>query len=239
MTWRVPRIWEDGEVWIIGGGPSVTTQFGIPDEVVRSVVNGKSPSVYSPYMSSIHDKHVIGINVAYLIGDWIDMMFFGDGTFLLNYRDRLAKFPGIKISCHPSVTRYDWIKYLERDTGHVKGISSDPGSVSWNGNSGAAAISIAANTGAKRIILLGFDMKLDKEKNKHWHDIYHQREGLLNPNKRQVLPFARHLIGFPEIAKDAKRRGIEIINACPDSAIDCFKKVAVKDLIDVQVKELV
>jgi hypothetical protein len=45
------------------------------------------------------------------------------------------------------------------------------------------------------------------------------------------MPFHKHLHGFPEIAKDAKRMGVTILNASPDSAIECFKKVNVKDLI--------
>ena len=94
MTWRVPRIWEGGDVWILGGGPSVTKQFDIPEQVVQSVMDGTSPpSVYSPYMKALHDKHVIGINVAYLIGDWIDMVFFGDNKFLLKHLERLSEWP--------------------------------------------------------------------------------------------------------------------------------------------------
>jgi hypothetical protein len=38
-------------------------------------------------------------------------------------------------------------------------------------------------------------------------------------------------LGFPEIAKDANRMGVEILNANPDSAIQDFKKVNVCDLI--------
>ena len=82
MNWTVPRIWEGGDVWIIGGGPSITKEFQIPSEVVNDVVIGKKPlSLYSPYMESIHKKHVIGINVAYMLGPWVDMVFFGDNNF--------------------------------------------------------------------------------------------------------------------------------------------------------------
>ena len=44
-------------------------------------------------------------------------------------------------------------------------------------------------------------------------------------------------MGFPEIAKDAKKMGVKILNANPKSAINDFEKVNVKDLISV--KELV
>lgn len=231
MTWQVPRIWEDGDVWIIGGGPSIPLQFDVPDKVVRKIVSGSfSPNIYSPYMSALHDKHVIGINVAYQIGDWIDMVFFGDGGFFLKYQERLSQFPKLRVSCSPKTADVSWVKYLMRDGQHPRGISSNPKAVSWNGNSGAAAISIAANAGAKRIILLGFDMKLGDHKDQHWHDLYGR--GVINDDRRaRKMPFHKHLRGFPAIAEDAKKRGIEILNASPDSAIECFRKVTVKELL--------
>jgi hypothetical protein len=224
-------MWEDGDVWILGGGPSVTKQFGIPDDIVKSVVEGTlPPSVYSPYMKQLHDKHVIGINVAYLIGDWIDILFYGDVGFFLKHQEGLAKFPGIKASCHPSAAKISWVKYLPRDSKHNKGISDNPKMTSWNGNSGAAAISVAANAGAKRIILLGFDMKLSDSKVQHWHNVYKRNWNDPNRKKPVHLPFDRHLRGFDQIAKDAKRRGIEILNCCPDSAIKEFPKCNLKGL---------
>ena len=231
MYWQVPRMWEDGDVWILGGGPSVTKEFGISEEVVQSVRKGTSPpSVYSPYMSYLHDKHVIGINIAFMIGTWIDIVFFGDKGFFLTHQHGLAKFPGLKISCLDSMKSISWVKCLPRNGSHAKGISSNPKLVCWNQNSGAAAISIAANAGAKRIILLGFDMKLSETNTQHWHGFYKKGE-IVNPKDRRSLPFDRHLTGFKQISKDAKSRGIEIINCSPDSAITEFKKVSLKELI--------
>jgi hypothetical protein len=53
------------------------------------------------------------------------------------------------------------------------------------------------------------------------------------PRKRPGggLPFERHLRGFPEIARDAKQRGIQIINVCPNSAIKEFPKINLKDVL--------
>jgi len=226
-------MWDGGDVWIIGGGPSVPEQFGIPGGVIRKVIEGSSPpSVYSPYMSYLHNKHVIGVNMAYRIGNWIDMMVFGDNGFFLKEQMYLAKFPGLKISCHPDSRSETWLKYLGRDTEHPRGISSDPRKVSWNYNSGAVAINVAVHTGAKRIMLLGFDMKLSNNNIQHWHDLYGKGPAQLQDQKRlRKLPFDRQLIGFPVIAEDAKRMGVEIINVCPDSAINCFPKFTLKELI--------
>lgn len=231
MNWKVPKIWEDGDVWILGGGPSVTKQFGIPDNIVRNVLSGTStPSAYSPYMEPLHSKHVIGINISFMIGDWIDFVFFGDPNFFLKYQVELAKFPGLKVSCAPNTEKVPWVKYLAREGSHGKGISTNPYKVSWNANSGCAAISVAANAGAKRIILLGFDMKLGDNKMQHWHDVYHR--GLATDQRRlKKLPFLRHMAGFKEIMNDAKKRGIEILNANPDSAIVEVPKYKLEDLL--------
>jgi hypothetical protein len=230
MSWQVPRIWEGGDVWIIGGGPSMTKQFSIPDKVVQSVLSGASPaSVYSPYMSYLHDKHCIGINMSYKIGTWIDIIFFGDNNFFFQNKDELAKFSGIKISCHNEVEKYPWVKYLAKDS-RGRGITDNPKMVCWNNNSGAAAISVAVNAGAKRVLLLGFDMKIGESNMQHWHDLYGKGE-CTDLRRIQKLPFDRHLRGFAEIKKDAKKRGVEILNISPSSAIEEFPKLSLKELI--------
>lgn len=227
-------MWEGGECWIIGGGASLTEQFNIPKDIVQQVLSKElTPDVYSPYMFSIHSKHVIGVNAAFLIGDWIDMMFFGDARFFLEYRVRLAEFSGLKVTCHerPSKAKYakENIKYLPKNPKWGKGISPNPSTVSWNGNSGAAAISVAVHTGVKRIILVGFDMKLNENYKQHWHGLY-GTAGRKDGNPRG-LPFHRHLLGFKAIHRDSLIRGVEILNACPGSAITQFRKVTVKELL--------
>lgn len=231
MRWRVPRFWEDGDVWIIGGGPSITEQFKIPNNIVQGVLRGElPPSAYSPYMSFLHKKHVIGVNAAYLIGDWIDIVFFGDHGFFLRHKAGLAAFPGLKVSCTPYVEKHKWVKFVARDTSHPRGLTSNPEMVSWNFNSGAAAINLAVHTGARRIILLGFDMKLSSANRQHWHDVY--KVGEIKSQKQLLrLPFDRHLRPFPMIAQDARKLGVEILNANPDSQIDCFPKFSLKELL--------
>jgi len=227
-------MWEGGECWIIGGGPSMPRQFGVPEEVIQSVHSRQSlPNAYSSYMAAIHNKHIIGINSAFLIGDWIDIVFFGDKHWFFDNRQQLAKFPGLKITCHSNLGsekyKSDQIKYLPR--AGRRGISRNNRSVCWNHNSGAAAISVAVHMGCSRIILLGFDMKLDRGGAQHWHSLY-KVEGQPRKQKKFNMPFDRHLIGFPYIAKDAKRFGVEIINACPDSAITDFPKMTVKQILE-------
>jgi hypothetical protein len=221
-------MWEGGECWILGGGDSLPRQFGVPDDLIQEVQGGKAQlAVYSPYLEPIHDKHVIGVNNMYMLGHWPDVCFFGDCGWYLVHRLALANWPNLKVTCcnrfaNKPKEKSEGIKYLPKNTKHRFGISEDRNTVSWNSNSGAAAISLAAHFGVKRVILLGFDMCLGPDGQSHCHKGH---------GNKKPPPFARHLKGFPEIASDAARMGIEILNASPVSAIDNFPKVEVKDLL--------
>lgn len=228
--WQIPKIWNDGECWIMGGGSSIIQQFHIPSSVVDKVYTKKEPlSAYSPYMAAIHSKHVIGVNMAYQLGNWIDFCFFGDDAWFNLHREQLREFRGVKVSCAPIFDKPSYknkqekIKYVPQNRSRTHGISDTPNTVSWNANSGAAAINLAYHFGATKIVLVGFDMKHNDAGNSHWHNEY-------QVTKRAVFP--RHLKGFPAIALDAERLGITILNASPDSAIDVFPRHSVEDILN-------
>jgi len=235
MIWTVPRLWEGATCWIIGGGTSVPHQFEVPSEVIQKVYTGRlSPSAYSDYMRPLHNRHVIGINNAYQLGTWVDILFFGDSHWYLKHRVKLAEWPGLKVCCDQKFAnrprnKMEGIKFLERDKKRREGISSDPSKVSWNANSGAAAISLAYHLGVRRINLLGFDMTMDDEKShSHWHGSH------MPPGQRakRSPPFEKHLKGFPAIARDAEELGIEIYNLSPISKIDCFPKIGLRETLE-------
>jgi hypothetical protein len=244
-NWTAPRIWDGGECWIIGGGPSILEQFEVPSDLARMLKTRDVPlSELSPYMAAIHDKHVIGVNLAYQIGDWIDVIFFGDCSWYLWHRKQLAKVNALKVSCCPRFAQKpeddpERIKFLHKDKEYRQGITKKRDRVAWNNNSGAAAINVARHFGVKRIVLLGFDMCLDEKGTSHYHGCHYEKiSGPKDPKgnpkklpKRKKLPFSRHLKGFPKIAADAKHMGIEIVNASPNSTIDVFPKIPVKELI--------
>jgi hypothetical protein len=200
----------------------------VPEQVINNVMTGGHPSAYSDYLKPLHDKHVIAINNAYRIGNWIDAVFFGDCAWYVTHRLGLAQFPGLRVSCCDRFINKSegHIRYLAKDKSKTQGISENPTTVAWNGNSGAAAISFAYHLGVKRIVLLGFDMVLDSKRKSHWHGSH-----VPNATKPKSPPFARHLRGFPLIAEDAKRLGLEILNASSISVIDVFPKVKVRDLL--------
>jgi len=233
MKWNVPPLWEGDSCWIIGGGTSVPEQFGVPENIIKKVCERRmEPCAYSSYMKAIHNKHIIGINNAYTIGKWMDILFFGDHDWYLTHRQKVAIWPGLKITCNPrfankSKRDLEGIKFMARDSKHREGISTEPGCVSWNRNSGAAAISLAYHLGVKTVYLLGFDMTLGSQAFSHWHGS-HVPDG---KKARKAPPFMTHLLAFPAIATDAERLGVKIYNVSPESKIDVFEKVSLKEVL--------
>lgn len=84
-----------------------------------------------------------------------------------------------------------------------------------NGNSGAQAINLAFLFGARRILLLGFDMKRGPKGERHWH-----------PDHPAPLVqdqcFDEWIKKFGPLAADLKAAGCEVINCTPGSALTCF-----------------
>lgn len=195
MKWSAPRIWPNSTVYILGGGP------GLLDND----------------LSSIHGQRCIGVNNSTFLGDWVDVCWFGDLKWWGWHKERLKSYTGLIITCNTRMKKWSKMKVLLR--GKVAGIDTRPSHVSWNRSSGASAINLAYHFGAKRIILLGFDMRrIDGKKN--WHD----------DHKEKIHdPFIRHLKSFSQIKKDAEHLGLEIINATPGSAINQFPIMTLKD----------
>ena len=208
-------------------------QFGVPDEVIKAVVDRQEPlSAYSPYLSPIHGKHIIGVNAAFMLGRWIDILFFGDGGFYWNNKKAICEFPNLRVTCNPNINKRSGVynvKHVPRDNNHPMGISTRPHRVSWNKNSGGAAINFAYHLGVKRIFLVGFDMKRAEDGiAEHWHSVYRKLE---SSRPLQHLPYKKHLPSFTPIANDARRHGLEIINVGRESAITVFKRVTLEEAL--------
>lgn len=84
-----------------------------------------------------------------------------------------------------------------------------------NGNSGAGAINLAYHFGARRILLIGMDMKPGPNGEKHWHPD-HPKPMV----QGQQFEEWRHKMGV--LAKDLAAEGVTVINCTPGSALACF-----------------
>lgn len=92
------------------------------------------------------------------------------------------------------------------------------------GNSGFQALNLAAQWGARRILLFGFDM--NAESGAHWYG-RNQWVGANNPDETN---FRRWRKAFEAAADQLKQMGIECLNCSPVSALSCFPKISIEAL---------
>jgi len=99
------------------------------------------------------------------------------------------------------------------------------GVIGSGGNSGFQALNLAVQFGAKRIVLVGYDMRVDA--GLHWHGAH--PHGLNNPSAGSVMRWAATLDAQAPLLK---RLGVEVLNASPVSALKAYPKVRLEDVLD-------
>lgn len=223
--------------------------FGRIDPVwagYTAVVMASGPSLTLADANKIRDWRardgcrVIAINDNYLIAPWADALYFADVRWWEKHRDKtfFRSFPGRKISIENGAGRVTTDCTVMRNMSLVGGtmgrLSLDPTGIYTGQNSGYQAIGVAILYGCRRIVLLGYDMKA-------------REVPITEPGKTGVRPM-HHWFGdhpwpsdassyrnfrdeFKRMAVTALLNGIEIVNATPDSALDCFPMVTLEEAI--------
>lgn len=210
--WKLPPLWKGRTAYILGGGPSLLGMdycLGLK--------------------GLLKDRRVIGVNNAFKFGSWVDICWFGDtGWFRWNFKE-LAKYPGLKVTCHPGfLTERELFGHgvLVVGRGKSNGIETKKGYIAWNRSSGACAINFAYHLGVRRIILLGFDMHSDGASH-NWHKEHKGR----SVSNLKFNPYKRFLKPFNDIKEEAKALGLEILNATVGSALTAFPVVNIRDVV--------
>lgn len=90
-------------------------------------------------------------------------------------------------------------------------------------NSGYQAINLAYHFGVSRIILIGYDMQRTEGRS-HWHGDH--PKGLTNAEG-----VAKWASRFPQLAADLEREGVEVVNCSKETALNCFKRARLEDVI--------
>jgi len=195
---KLPKVFEGQTVFIYGGGPSLP-----------NIVKGRN--INHP---------IIGVNHAILLGVRIDICFFGDSRFYWIMKDDFIKYDIIKISCDRRSGKTTDLPIPDSDTSIIKipysnghGVHIDKNKINFNSSSGGAATDLAIHLGASRIILVGFDMRwVDGESNWHPHAF-----------RKTNKPYTNFIVPFDSLARQAKFRNVEILNATPNSLLPYFK----------------
>lgn len=214
----IERAWEGETVVCIGGGPSLTKDQ--IDVVERSRCK------------------VIVVNDAYLLAPWADICYFADhrwwewhtaGTPKAwpwvqftneEVRKAFAQFNGQKVTIYGTgqMVKDPKVFMLQNHSDKTmdrSGLSDEPNGLRTGSNGGYQVMNLAYLAGAKRILLLGYDMRFQGKRshshNGHRHTVPEQA----------YLGWARN---FATMLPQLTRRGVQVINCSPGSAIDAFAR---------------
>jgi len=201
--WAPDRSFDGLTVAIIGGGPGIAD---LDLDVLRGhrfiVVNSACRKVTS---AATED----------------DFLLFQDNAWAERYEDLIRGWPGVAVTTNRHakarlgdlVRRFDVLVLTE-----WIGAAPDHAMAS----SGHVAACLAAKMGARRIVLVGFECAAVDGRT-HGHADYQMHD---------LAPFGeRFLPGWRGLAQAFDRRGVEVINSTPGSAIAEFRFVELSEAL--------
>jgi uncharacterized Rossmann fold enzyme len=177
---------------------------------------GGGPSLKGFDFERLKGKIVIAVNKALYHVPFAQVLYWSDQRFYEWYGEDVDKYNGIKVTNKPQPKRADIINLV--DTGK-DGLELEAHAIRHGGNSGYAAINVAYHLGARKIVLLGFDMQNGKGGESHFHEGYPTR-----PTSNEVIQ-SNMLPSFDTLVDPLKRRKVEIYNLSSTSLIKCFQRI--------------
>lgn len=183
-------IWKGEKVVVVAGGPSVSLRQ------VRTIG-----------MARANDRcRVIAVSDAAFPCWFADLCFSSDAKWWDHHRG-LPAFPGAKVSRN-ALGRYD-VQHL-RETG-AEGYDPEPGAIRHGSNSGHQAVHLAAQLGAREIVIVGFDFSDDGAR-EHW---FGKHPGRMDMHSN-TSEWRRK---FRILTDELNRLGVVVVNASLASTI--------------------
>lgn len=211
----LPRLCSSGTVVCLASGPSL-----VAEDV--DYVKGKAT--------------VIAINDAIRLAPWADVLYSSDkGWWLSNIR-KVRDLPMLRVGVHASMSRPTarpvdgrhckscrlrlpasgrcWCEgIVTMNNAGIEGLTTDPEAICNGHNSGSAALNVAVHLGAKRIVLLGYDMGADDKGRRHFFDT--------GPTVI-TSPFDKFRKLTATMVEPLKALGVEVINCSRKTRLECF-----------------
>lgn len=190
----VQRLWPESTIVCLGGGPSLT-QADV--DVCRE------------------RARVIAIKDAVRMAPWADVLYACDAKWWHHHRKTLT-FEGPRYALEPTPHATTL-----QNTG-FDGIETQPTGLRTGRNSGYQAINLAVHLGARRIVLLGYDMQRASNGEDHWFGAHPWR---LRVPWEEFRPF------FPRVIAPLQALGITVVNATRRTALDCFPQMPIEQAL--------
>jgi hypothetical protein len=200
--------WAGATVVCIASGPSLS------DADVERVQNWRRQDPQS--------RRVIVGNTSFRNAPWADALYANDLRWFGRYGEECERtFTGEVWTCSREM---DGINYIE--AADDVGLCTKPGRIHSGGNTGYGMVGLAYTWGARRIVLLGYDMQAGPKGELHHHGRHDA--GLPNPTPENFREWRRRMI---EIGADLRREGVEVINATRRTALVCFEQMQLEDAL--------
>jgi hypothetical protein len=195
---RVEKLWSESTVVILGSGPSLTRADVEFCQGRAKVIAVKHTISYAP---------------------WADCLY-GAGADASRWWSsagpNLTAYTGLRYTLDPRAAQ--WATVL-KNTGE-SGFDPDPSCLRTGRNSGYQAICVAVHLGARRIVLLGFDMSTAR--GHHW---FGEHQHGIPPPVAAFIPF------FDSLVAPLVERNIDVVNASRETELRTFPRVALEDAL--------
>jgi hypothetical protein len=193
-AWKIPREWPGERCFILCNGESVRAQRHLIPRLTGRIIAIKEAVRLRP------DADVLFVAAEKRVDIVPDLLRIFRGQYVIARNKVPASYP-------------DTVKRVSRTKDHTR--LCDLSDHVCGYDCGTSAINVAYHFGATEIVLIGMDMRGDRWCNGEFaHPMPH-------------IPadhHARHSSVLPDIAADARRRGLRIVNCSPISAVTCFER---------------
>jgi hypothetical protein len=206
-----------------------------PGSTVVCLASG--PSLVAADVDAVKGLRTIVVNTTYQLAPWADVLYAADDSWWQWERAGVERvFGGMRYSVEEFPTdkarpraqrdhRAAADVTVLRNTG-LTGLERDPSGLRTGQNSGYQAINLAVHLGARRILLLGYDMGKAKDGRKHWH-APHRAD--------RPSPFFMMRQHFLTLVEPLKAAGVEVVNCSRETAITAFPRRALADALTAEV----
>lgn len=223
-----PRRLADGA---LDAGPIDGPLSWFPDWRGKTVVAVASgPSATAADLELARGRaEVACVNESWRLAPWAGLLYACDGNWWL-YRDGVPDFAGLKVTQDVTAAkRFDLARVTLR-IGSAQMLMAQAGVLgsgsagASGGNSGFQLLNLLLQTGAARLILVGYDLNVAG--GIHWHGPHPAR---LNNPKAEAL--ARWAEALDAQAAAIAAMGVEVINATPASSLAAFPKQSLAEAL--------
>ena len=192
-----PRLWRDETCVILASGPSLTAAD-------VAYCRGRA--------------RILAIKDAIRLAPDADALYASDAKWWAYYGDELS-YVGPRYALEMAAA--PWASVL-KNTGST-GLELRPDGLKTGSNSGYQAINLAVHLGARKIVLLGYDMSPANGQH-HWFGAHPY------PNAT-VPPYSLFLKCFETLVTPLRTAGVEVLNATRRTVLHAFERRSLEEAL--------